>query len=135
MLNTENILNEIEFKAVRSSGAGGQHVNKVATRVELTFNLLESKALSQWQKNRLLKKLQPRLTKQGVLILQCGETRSQHKNKALVTNRFFELLEQNLKVSKPRIPTKIPRSVIKKRLKNKKHHSNKKANRGKPNLE
>ncbi len=135
MINKEAVLNELVFKAVRSSGSGGQHVNKVATKVELTFNLPQSTALNDWQKTRLLQKLKSRLTKEGMLVLQCADTRSQHKNKTLVINRFFELLELNLKVNKPRVPTKIPRSVIKKRLKNKKYRSEKKANRRKLDID
>ena len=135
MLDKEALLQELNFKAIRSSGAGGQHVNKVASKVELTFNMTESHALNETQKERLLRKLQPKLTNEGVLILQCGESRSQHKNKDIVISRFFELLEKGLIVPKKRIPTKIPKSAIKKRLKSKRNLSEKKANRRKPDLE
>ena len=96
MFYEEAILHELTFKAIRSSGSGGQHVNKVSSKVELTFNLSESLLFDDDQKERLLRKLQNRLTKEGVLILQCGESRSQHKNKEIVTKRFFELLETGL---------------------------------------
>lgn len=135
MLDKEALFQELNFKAIRSSGAGGQHVNKVASKVELTFNLAESLALNEMQKERLLKKLQSKLTNEGVLILQCDESRSQHKNKDIVVDRFFELLEKGLVVPKKRIPTKIPKSAIKKRLKSKRNLSEKKANRRKPDLE
>ena len=135
MLDKEALLQELIFKAIRSSGAGGQHVNKVASKVELTFNLAESLALNEIQKERLLRKLQSKLTNEGVLILHCDESRSQHKNKDIVISRFFELFEKGLIVPKKRIPTKIPKSAIKKRLKSKRNLSEKKANRRKPDLE
>ncbi|WNH13714.1 alternative ribosome rescue aminoacyl-tRNA hydrolase ArfB [Thalassobellus suaedae] len=135
MFNTEALLKELTFKAIRSSGAGGQHVNKVASKVELIFNLKESSVLNEEQKQRLFYKLENRLTKEGVLILQCGESRSQHKNKELVINRFLNLIRTGLIIPKKRISTKIPKSVIRKRLKNKRNLSEKKANRRKPNLD
>ncbi|MFI1772934.1 alternative ribosome rescue aminoacyl-tRNA hydrolase ArfB [Thalassobellus citreus] len=135
MFNTEVLLKELTFKAIRSSGAGGQHVNKVASKVELVFNLKESSVFNEEQKQRLFNKLQNRLTKEGVLILQCGESRSQHKNKELVIKRFFNLIRIGLIIPKKRVLTKIPKSVIKKRLKNKRNLSEKKANRRKPNLD
>ncbi len=135
MFDKETLLQELTFKAVRSSGAGGQHVNKVSSKVELLFNVNETLVFNEELKERLLDKLQNRLTKDGVLILQCDESRSQHKNKELVTERFFELIETALKVPKKRIPTKIPRAIIKKRLKSKRTQSDKKAARKKPDIE
>ena len=135
MFNSEALLKELTFKAIRSSGAGGQHVNKVASKVELIFNLNASFVLNEDQKLRLLYKLQNRLTKEGVLILQCGESRSQHKNKDIVINRFLTLIRTGLIIPKKRVPTRIPKSVIRKRLKNKRNLSEKKTNRRKPNLD
>lgn len=135
MFDKEAILHELKFKAVRSSGAGGQHVNKVASKVELSFNVLESSVLTETQKSRLIVKLQYRLTKDKLLIMQCDESRSQHKNKDLVIKRFFELIDKSLIVRKKRIPTKIPKAIIKKRLKSKRMQSDKKANRKKPDLD
>jgi ribosome-associated protein len=135
MFDTDALIQELAFKAVRSSGAGGQHVNKVSSKIELSFNLPESLVLNDLQKERLLKKLSNRLTKDHVLILQSDESRSQHKNKELVIKRFLDLIESGLKVPKKRIPTKVPKSVIKKRLKSKRQLSDKKANRKKPDLE
>lgn len=135
MFNKEAILHELSFKAVRSSGAGGQHVNKVASKVELSFNILESSVLTETQKSRLIAKLQHRLTKDKLLIMQCGESRSQHKNKDLIVKRFFELIEKSLIVQKRRIPTKIPKAVIRKRLKRKRKQSEKKANRKRPDID
>ncbi|MEZ4793516.1 MAG: alternative ribosome rescue aminoacyl-tRNA hydrolase ArfB [Gelidibacter sp.] len=134
-MNQEVLLNELQFKAVRSSGAGGQNVNKVASKVELTFDLEASAGLSDEEKERLKKTLSTRLTKENLLLLQCEESRSQHKNKELVIKRFFEALEAGLIVPKKRKATKIPKSVIKKRLKNKSIRSEKKANRKPPKIE
>jgi ribosome-associated protein len=135
MFDKHALILELTFKAIRSSGAGGQHVNKVSSKIELIFNLNESLVFNDEEKERLLNKLQTKFTKDGVLLMQCDETRSQHQNKELVTKRFFELLESGLFVPKKRIPTKIPKSVIKKRLKSKRKLSDKKANRQKPDLE
>lgn len=135
MFDEEAILQELTFKAIRSSGSGGQHVNKVSSKVELIFNLPESLVFNEEQKQRLLNKLQNRLSKEGVLILQCGESRSQHKNKSIVIKRFLELIKDALKVPKKRRPTRVPKSVIKKRLKSKRKQSEKKANRQKPDID
>ena len=135
MFYEEAILHELTFKAIRSSGSGGQHVNKVSSKVELTFNLSESLLFDGDQKERLLRKLLNRLTKEGVLVLQCGESRSQHKNKGIIIKRFFSIIDTALIIPKKRIRTKIPKSVIRKRLKNKRNRSEKKANRKKPNLD
>ena len=134
-LNTETLIQELNFKAIRSSGSGGQHVNKVSSKVELSFNLDASEALTDLQKQRILNKLKNRITNDGVLILQCEESRSQHKNKELAIKRFIELIKTSLIVPKKRIPTKIPKSVIRKRLKNKRNLSDKKANRKKPDID
>lgn len=107
-------------------------MNKVSSKVELTFFVLSSKGLTDWEKTRLLGKLGPKLTKDGVLVLHCDESRSQHKNKNLVIKRFFELLKKALVVPKKRKPTKPSKSSVEKRLKSKKKDSNKKLNRKKP---
>ncbi len=131
-MNKEQIHRELQFKAIRSSGAGGQHVNKVSSKVELTFPLQASEGLSLLEKGRLLLKLDSKLTKEGLLILQCDEARSQHKNKEIVIKRFFSLLQKGLEVPKKRRPTKPSKSSIEKRLKSKKKDSDKKASRKKP---
>ena len=130
----ENILKELKFKAIRSSGSGGQHVNKVSTKVELQFNVVASSLLTEDEKIIIQEKLKNRLTRDGVLILQCGESRSQHKNKALVIDRFFEVILKALKIEIERKPTKIPRQVKIKRLKQKRQHSDKKENRKPPEI-
>lgn len=134
-MNEEDLVQELTFKAVRSSGSGGQHVNKVSSKVELIFNLFDSSVLNDQQKLLLQQNLQNRLTKNGILILQSGETRSQHKNKDLVIKRFLNLIKSSLIIPKKRVPTKIPKSVVRKRLKSKRNLSEKKANRRKPSLD
>ena len=134
-MNTTQIVQELQFKAVRSSGAGGQHVNKVSTKIELTYDLQNSTAITDKEKERLLLKLSNRLTKENVLLLQCDDSRSQHKNKELAIKRFLELIKSALVVPKKRKKTKPSRSAIEKRLNTKKKSALKKANRKKPSLE
>lgn len=134
-MEIEKILKELQFKAVRSSGAGGQHVNKVSSKVELFFNLKNSLGISIEEKERLQLKLAARLTKDSTLIISCDESRSQHKNKELVIKRFFKLIKENLRIPKKRKATKPSKAVIKKRVENKHRNSVKKALRKKPRLE
>jgi len=134
-MNKDILESELQFKAVRSSGAGGQNVNKVASKVELTFDLEASMGLSDTEKERLKRKIANRLTTETILLLQCEESRSQHKNKALVIQRFFDVITEGLVVPKVRVRTKVPRAVVRKRLKNKSVHSEKKTNRKPPELE
>lgn len=135
MVDEKSILSELRFRAIRSSGAGGQHVNKTSSKVELTFDLEQSQCLSEIQKELLKTTLKNRLTKLGVLILQCGESRSQHKNKSTVIQRFLDLVTTNLIEQKDRRPTKIPRSVVKKRQSNKRRISEKKSTRKPPEID
>ena len=128
-MNKETIKTELQYKAVRSSGAGGQNVNKVSTKIQIQFAVETSSGLSADEKATLAEKLANRLTKDGFLIIECDETRSQLKNKELATQRLFLLLENALKKTKKRIATKIPKAVIKKRLENKKRNAEKKQNR------
>lgn len=129
------LIPELKFKAIRSSGSGGQHVNKVSSKIELHFFIEHSSVLSDEQKQLLLNSLNSKLTKDKELILQCDESRSQHKNKELVIKRFFKLIKEGLHVTKKRKATKIPKSAIKKRLKSKRILSEKKVTRKKPDLE
>lgn len=134
-MNPEVLLNELTFKATRSSGAGGQHVNKVASRIELSFDLQNSQGLSEDEKARLQEKLASRLTKEGVLLLSCSESRSQHKNKSIVIERFLNLIKENLKVRKPRKKSKPSKGAIEKRLKSKKEKALKKSTRKPPKID
>lgn len=131
-MESEKIISELQYKAVRSSGAGGQNVNKVSSKVVLSFDLKNSQALSEEEKMRLEVKLSSRLTSDLVLILNCDEDRSQLKNKAIVTKRFLDIITAGLVIPKIRKATKIPKSVIRKRIKDKKNISDVKKNRRKP---
>lgn len=133
-MNKEIIITELKFKAVRSSGAGGQNVNKVSSKVVLTFDLENSIGLDEEEKTRLKEKLTTKLTQDTILILTCDEDRSQLKNKEIVTKRFFKIIIEGLKVPKPRKKTKVPRAVKEKRLLTKKTTSQIKQNRKKPKL-
>jgi ribosome-associated protein len=134
-MNAAKIIQELKFKAVRSSGAGGQHVNKVSSKIELFFELDASKALTDKEKNRILLKLSHRLSKEKVLQLQCDESRSQHKNKDLVIKRFLNIIKEALKVPKKRKETKPSKASVEKRLQSKKKAAQKKLNRSKPSLD
>ena len=133
-METEKIITELSFKAVRSSGAGGQNVNKVSSKVVLTFDLNNSQALNEQEKALLAIKLATKLTSENLLILNCDEDRSQLKNKALVTKRFLDFIAKALFVPKKRKATKVPRSVIEKRIKEKRNTSEIKETRKKPKL-
>ena len=133
-MDLEKIISELSYKAVRSSGPGGQNVNKVSSKVVLTFDFLSSQALSEQEKIVAQTKLKTKLTLDGIVILSCDEDRSQLKNKAIVTKRFLEIIQKSLLVPKPRKPTKIPKSVIAKRLKAKATKSVIKLTRKKPEL-
>lgn len=133
-METEKLIGELNFKAVRSSGAGGQHVNKVSSKVVLTFDLKSSLALSLEEKAVIEIKLASKLTSDKLLILNCDEDRSQLKNKTIVTKRFLELIEKALIVPKKRKPTQVPKAVVEKRLKDKSSVAEIKQNRKKPEV-
>ena len=128
-MNKEILQTEINFKAIRSSGPGGQHANKVASKVVLTFNLENSKAFTVEEKEQLFIKFKTKLSKDNTLILSAETTRSQHKNKEIVTNRFFEMIQKGLQKPKNRKATKPSRGSIKKRLEKKKKQAYKKVMR------
>lgn len=134
-MKTATLIKELSFKAVRSSGAGGQHVNKVSSKVVLFFNITHSEALTEDEKGLLIKGLASKLNSEQTLILNCDETRSQHKNKELVIVRFLEIIRKGLVVQKPRKRTKVPKRVVQKRLDTKKKQSDKKIHRKRPDVE
>ena len=109
-MEKDKLISELQFKAVRSSGAGGQNVNKVASKVVLSFDLKHSNAISNEEKILLETNLSSRLTNDQILILNCDEDRSQLKNKEIVIKRFFSIIEQGLYIPKIRKVTKIPKS-------------------------
>ena len=134
-MEAEKIISELNFKAVRSSGSGGQNVNKVSSKVVLSFDLNASQALSDDEKLLLRENIAARLTSENILILNCDEDRSQLKNKEIVIKRFLEIVKKGLFVPKVRKVTKVPKAVIKKRIKDKKNISDLKQSRKKPKLE
>lgn len=128
------ILSEIQYKAVRSSGSGGQNVNKVSSKIILSFELSNSKGLTDEEKEWLITKLDKKLTQENILLLTCEEDRSQLKNKETARKKLFDLLEKTLVKPKIRKGTKIPKSVKEKRLKEKKTNAEIKNSRRKPDF-
>lgn len=131
-MNFLTITHELQFKTSRSSGPGGQHVNKVSSKVSLFFNVHESLGLSDEEKSKIQKKLQSNLTNEGVIILHCETSRSQHKNKELVIEKLQTLLKKALLKEKKRIQTKRTKASVYKRLESKKKQASKKEHRRKP---
>jgi len=121
---------ELRFRTSRSGGPGGQHVNKVETRVELLFDLANSPSLTDEQRQRLLEALSPWLDTNGVLHIISERSRSQYMNREDTVERFVALLRDALRPRKTRKPTRIPRSVREERLKEKKQRGEKKTLRG-----
>ena len=118
IFNTNDILSECTFKTSKSSGPGGQHANKVETRVTILFNISKSTVLDDNQKEKIKKNLANKINKEGILQISSQKYKSQIKNKVIVEYRLIELLENSLKEKKKRIKTKIPNAVKRKRLKN-----------------
>lgn len=131
----EDLSSEISFSFSRSGGKGGQNVNKVSTKVLLKFDVEASQLLTDRQKSIIHEKLSTYISQEGLLQLQCDETRSQLKNKEIATTRFHQLIQTALTPVKKRKKTRIPRSVKEKRLKKKKIKSQKKENRRKDGWE
>lgn len=125
-----NILeNELEFKAIRSQGSGGQNVNKVSTAIQLFFDIRKS-SLSDFHKNRLLRSSDQRITKDGIIIFKVQEFRSQEKNRLKAIQKLEELIQSVSIITKARKPTKPSWSSKNKRMDKKTQHSQKKNNRG-----
>lgn len=127
----KKLKNEVIFQSSRSSGPGGQHVNKVNTKVELRFNIANSTVLSTDQKSRLLLKLKHKINATGELLIMSQLSRSQLKNKHDALTKFIELITYALIPPKRRKPTKPSRVSKQKRLENKKRQSLKKKQRRK----
>lgn len=126
-----DLSSEFVFQTSRSSGPGGQNVNKVNSRVELRFDVNNSALLTEFQKAVLKTKLASRITAEGILILTSQEERSQLKNKEQVVSRFYQLLREALKPVRKRRKTRPTRSSVEKRLQSKKMRSDRKSTRGK----
>ena len=128
----ECLKKEVSYRTSRSSGPGGQHVNKTESRVELLWHLHLSECLDETQKIRVQKRLQSRITEEGWLILRCDRHRSQHRNREEVTARFVGLLQSSLIAPKERKATRPTRGSIDKRISDKKIRGHIKRSRIKP---
>lgn len=126
MFKKEELQNELSYKAVLSGGPGGQHANKASTKVILEWKLDETQQFSEKEIRRLQHKLKSHLTKANILQLHCDETRSQHRNKAIVTKRFFHLVKTGLEKPKSRKRPKPGKKYHQKRLEDKKRRKEKK---------
>lgn len=124
-----HFLPELQFQTSRSSGPGGQNVNKVESRVELRFRLPDSQLLTEEQKETLRTKLASRLTAEGELLVVAQEDRSQLRNRETALLKFHQLLTKALHRPKARKATKPSKGAVRKRLESKKKHGEKKANR------
>ena len=130
-MDTQKLIDELKFQAVRSSGAGGQHVNKVSTKIELRFNITNSSALSEEEKETIICKLKNKINKDNILIITCQKSRSQHKNKEITIQKFLEIIKSALIKAKKRKKTKPNKESIRKRLEKKAKLALKKENRKK----
>ncbi len=121
---------ELSFSTSRSGGPGGQHVNKVNTKVLLEFDVMNSQYLSDEQKARIQEKLGNRITKEGILQITSQDSRSQYANKEDAIEKFIDLLREALKTRPKRRRTRISKAAKQRRLDAKKHKSSIKQNRG-----
>lgn len=123
---------ELDLAFSRGGGPGGQHVNTTSTKVELRFDVAGSPSLTEEQKARLRAELGGRMTKDGVLVLQASEHRSQARNREAVIARFANLVGNALQPRRPRRRTRRPRAADERRLDEKRRRSEKKATRRPP---
>jgi ribosome-associated protein len=126
---------ELDVRVSRSSGAGGQHVNKTSSRVEIFWNVLSSRALDEEQRQRLREKLASRMASDGSIRVVASDMRSQSRNRDLAENRLAELVRRALIVPKKRRATKPTQAAKEARLESKKRHSTKKAERRKKSFD
>jgi ribosome-associated protein len=131
----EDVLKAAKFKTSRSGGKGGQNVNKVSSKVELVLNLDEAFFLDENERLLLKERLASRLDSEGNLHITAQEDRSQLLNKERTILKLIALFKSGLKVQKIRKATKIPKSVIRKRLADKQQTAVKKENRRRPGLD
>jgi ribosome-associated protein len=132
ILNDRDFTNELHFSASRSSGPGGQNVNKVNTKVELRFSIPGSILLSDEEKELVMEKLKKKINSEGELILVSQAERSQLKNKEKVVGKFYILLSRALTPRKKRRPTKPSQASKEERLETKRKKAEKKDRRKNP---
>ncbi len=120
---------ELNFKTSRSSGAGGQNVNKVETAVTVTWKVSDSEFFNDRQKEVISEKLKNRINLEGVLFLSVSESRTQLQNKKIAVEKILDLVDKALIIPKFRAKTKPTRSSVEKRIQQKKQNSDKKENR------
>ena len=125
----KNFAHELSFKTSRSSGSGGQNVNKVETSVTVLWKVEDSAVFTESEKERILLKLKNKINAEGILQTTVSESRTQLQNKKIATERIQELVNKSLIVPKKRIATKPSRAKVEKRLESKKKLSEKKENR------
>ena len=123
---------ELAMRATRASGAGGQHVNKTSSRIEISWNIRESRALTDAERERLLDRLASRLSEEGAIRTVASDTRSQLRNREAAERRLAETIAKALIVQKKRRPTRRPRAANEARLTEKKKHSDRKRERKRP---
>lgn len=134
-MNKETLLKELKYKAIRSSGAGGQHVNKVSSKVVLSFDIANCEGLSSQEKKRLYKSLASRLTNDKILLLSCEESKSQLQNKTKVIKRFFDMILAGLFVPKKRLKSKPSKASIIRMKDKKRKRGDLKKSRRKPDAD
>lgn len=132
MIYTQELNKEFTFKTARSGGPGGQNVNKVESKVELYWNVAASSVLNDEEKALVLEKLNNRINSTGNLILSAQTERSQLRNKEVVVQRFYDILNAALIKPKKRKPTRPSKASIQKRIDQKKKASQNKKLRQKP---
>ena len=120
MPKIKSIESELTFSTSRSGGAGGQHVNKVETKVEVYWDVKNSTSINEDQRSLIFLQLKNKIDSEGVLKITSSRTRSQLKNKEDAINKLMALIEKALTVQPKRIATKVPKAVVRKRLSDKK---------------
>jgi ribosome-associated protein len=130
---TNNLTNEMVFTAVRSSGPGGQSVNKTSSKVVVSLDIRNSKVFTHIERELLESRL--KLTGAGILIVSAESERSQHQNKSIAIERMLRKVHIALNPPKKRVDTRVPKREKRKRLDSKKRQSISKQNRKKPEIE
>lgn len=128
----EQLLSECTFRSVTSGGKGGQNVNKVATKVELYFDILNSRILDERSKELLISKFSSRVSADGLLRIVASSERSQHRNRKVVIGKFRELMDKAFRKKAKRKQTSVPGREREERMRQKKLRSELKKLRGRP---